>query len=46
MDEHHHGHGKMDIREHERTFFGFVNAILYLVVVVAIVLLFLAAVNA
>ncbi|HEU0220637.1 MAG TPA: aa3-type cytochrome c oxidase subunit IV [Paracoccaceae bacterium] len=40
-----HKPGQMDVREHERTFWGFVTAITYGVVAIAITLLFLALVN-
>ncbi|RMF39404.1 MAG: aa3-type cytochrome c oxidase subunit IV [Alphaproteobacteria bacterium] len=41
-----HRHGDMDIEDHRRTFHGFVKVAIWLCVVSAIVLLFLAAVNA
>jgi hypothetical protein len=41
-----HESGKMDIRHQQETFAGFVQAIVYFCTVVAIVLLFLALVNA
>jgi cell division protein FtsL len=41
-----HEHGKMDITEQEKTFEGFVKVIAITCVVVAIILIFLALVNA
>jgi hypothetical protein len=41
-----HKHGSMDISEQERTFGGFVRFAVWTVVVVAVVLVFLALVNA
>jgi hypothetical protein len=38
-------HGEMDIRQHEKTFAGFVKAVVYLVVGVIVALLFMALVN-
>lgn len=40
-----HEHGKMDISEHEKTFHGFVKTGVYVSVIVAIVLIFLAIVG-
>ncbi len=40
-----HKPGKMDIREQERTFAGFVKGAMYLVVGVAIILVLMALVN-
>jgi len=41
-----HKHGSMDIREHERTFAGFIRLSIWTVVVSIAALIFLALVNA
>jgi hypothetical protein len=41
-----HKHGSMDIKEQEKTFAGFVRFAVWTVVIVVIVLVFLALVNA
>jgi Bacterial aa3 type cytochrome c oxidase subunit IV len=38
-------HGEMDIRQNERTFEGFVKAVIYVIIAVIVALLFMAAVN-
>ncbi len=41
-----HEHGKMDIREHEKTFAGFIRFAVWTVVIVLAILIFLALANA
>lgn len=41
-----HDHGTMDIREHEKTFTGFVRVSTWVCIVTAIVLVFMALANA
>ncbi|OCX66889.1 cytochrome C oxidase subunit IV [Thioclava sp. SK-1] len=41
-----HKHGEMDIRDHEKTFAGFVKFVTYTVVVIIAFLVFLALVGA
>ncbi|MCX7888884.1 MAG: aa3-type cytochrome c oxidase subunit IV [Rhodobacteraceae bacterium] len=41
-----HEHGTMDIRDHERTFAGFVNFVKWGFIVVFAILIFLALANA
>ncbi|MGM0586221.1 MAG: aa3-type cytochrome c oxidase subunit IV [Pseudomonadota bacterium] len=45
-EQQHHEHGKMDITEQEQTFAGFLRVIMISVVIIAIILIFLALVNA
>jgi cell division protein FtsL len=45
-EQHHHEPGKMDITEQEKTFDLFMKVLVINVVVIAIVLIFLALVNA
>ena len=40
-----HKHGEMNIKEHEKTFEGFVRATKYVVIAVLLVLIFLAMFN-
>ena len=40
-----HEHGKMDIRDHEKTFAGFVKVVTWVSILILVFLLFLAAVN-
>ncbi len=41
-----HQHGDMNIRDHERTFDGFVRMVTWAVIVILLVLVFLALANA
>ncbi len=41
-----HTHGKMDIRSNEKTFAGFVRMTMWAAIVIVLVLVFLALVNA
>lgn len=41
-----HKHGEMDIREHEKTFDGFIRFSIWTTVVILVLLVFLALVNA
>ena len=41
-----HQHGTMDIREHEKTFAGFVRLSIWVVVISIVILVFLALTNA
>jgi len=40
-----HKHGEMDIRDHERTFEGFLRFAMYVVLVAVAILIFLAVYN-
>ncbi|RMH41172.1 MAG: aa3-type cytochrome c oxidase subunit IV [Alphaproteobacteria bacterium] len=40
-----HKHGTMDIQEHEKTYHGFIKALVYAVAIVIAVLIFLAIFN-
>jgi len=41
-----HGHGQMDIRQHEKTFNGFVHFVMWAIVAIIGVLVFMALANA
>lgn len=41
-----HQHGDMNIRDHERTFDGFVRMVTWAVIVILLILVFLALANA
>ena len=43
MADHNHEHGTMDVTEQEKTFAGFMTWTVWVLVIVAIVLIFLAA---
>ena len=45
MTEEKHEHGSMDIKDHEKTFLGFVKFTTYSVVIILLTLVFLAIVN-
>ena len=45
MDEENHEHGSMDIKDHEKTFLGFVKFTTYSIIIILIALALLAIVN-
>jgi len=47
MADHHpdHKHGSMNIRDHEKTFAGFIRTTVWAVAIVALVLIFMALAN-
>ena len=45
MNDQEHEHGSMDIKDHEKTFLGFVKFTTYTVVIILMALVLLAAIN-